>query len=97
MQANLNLIAERLRHQADVLDTATEDGPTELSAPTFLRDRAKAYDEAQYEMDKFKPYVHANILDPRPSRRLLLAAAILAGVGMGLLAYVFMAVHSGNL
>ncbi len=92
MQANLTLIAERLRKRADVLDKALVDGPTELSAPTFLRERAARYDEAQHEIDKFRPYVYAGILDPRPGRRLLLTAAILAGIGLGLLAYVVMAV-----
>ena len=103
MQANLTLIAERLRQKAEVLENVPVVGgdyeqgefnlmPTELSAPTFLRERAARYDEAQYEIDKFKPYVHAGALDPRPGRRLLLTAAILAGIGLGLLAYVFMAV-----
>lgn len=93
MQANLTLIADRLRQKADALDSAMVDGPTEISAPIFLRERAARYDEAQHEIDKFKPYVHAGALDPRPGRRLLLTAAILAGIGLGLLAYVVMAVH----
>ena len=94
MQVNLALIAERLRHQADVLTTETHDGPIELCAATFLRTRAQEYDQAQREMADWIPVPCANVvLDPRPARRLLLTAAIMGGIGVGFLAYVFMAVH----
>ncbi len=99
MQANLTIIAERLRKRAEELEQAPAIGgdyeqgefilpPTELSAAVFLRERAARYDEAQHEIEKFKPYVHAGVLDPRPGKRLLLTSAILGGIGLGLLAYV---------
>lgn len=104
MQANLTLIAERLRHKADVLEDVPVVGgdyeqgefnlmPTELSAATFLRERAANYEQAQREMNDWKPYPLAHVvLDPRPAKWLLVTSAIFGGIGMGLLAYVFIAV-----
>ena len=101
-KANLTLIADRLRKKAGELEQAPAIGgdyeqgefilpPTELSAPIFLRERAARYDEAQCEMDKWKPYVHAqHLLILGPPRWLLVTFGHLAGIGMGLLAYVVM-------
>ena len=82
MQANLTLIAERLRQKADALEDVPVVGgdyeqkefnlmPTELSAATFLRERADSYEEAQRQMNDWKPYPLARVvLDPRPSKAL---------------------------
>jgi hypothetical protein len=95
MHVNLALIAERDRREADRLEEALchpSVANIQASAPFFLRQRAARYEQAQQEMAEWKPPL-VPTLDPRPTRRLLFTAAILGGIGVGLLAYIFMAVH----
>lgn len=96
MHVNLAIIAERDRNEADRLEEALchpSVANIQASAPYFLRQRAERYEQAQKEMAEWKPYPQRVNVDPRPARRLLWAAVIMGGVGVGLLAYVFMAVQ----
>jgi hypothetical protein len=89
---NLALIAERLRTNADMFDAAMVDGPTQLSASHFLRERADRFDEVNRQMAQWNPFSLQPTLDSRPARRLLITAAVMGGIAVGLLAYVLLAV-----
>jgi hypothetical protein len=91
MNANLHIVADRIRRQASALDEPTE-GPTQLSAPYFLRERAREYEQAQQEMAEWKPYPYENALTPRPSKALTYTAhaALILAVSLFLFVLVML-------